>query len=706
MAATAIIAPGSYDTAVLATGNLASYWKLNDTTSTAIDSADSDNGTYHGTYTQSQTPPSGDMSKGTLFDGTTGYVLAGLPFNSTASISLECWFKTTNAAGSNQTIIYNGQLANNGYGLVLNGNNNTNGHIQYLKGGIGFTDTGIVIADTNWHHVVYTLDSGHVPRVYIDGVLGFTGSAGTPLTPTVGLGVGQGADVFAGYFFSGTLAAGAAYSTPLSAATVLAHYQAGSASTSVDFGAWHSLDGQDVNGGNGILFSWWMNVLAWDVAYQQFWQHFVTGTSGWYFRRDSSNDGIQFVWTNTGGTADLASTGVSFAGQGWQHCAALCFGGVSLLYVSGGAASSQGGGPPTSSFATNTAHLLANVSPNIQLAELAIYTANNTFSGSSNSLRDYWIGLVGLLSKGFSPVQMPLPLGTGDPGIKLLTYQPLIGAVAEPDCSDPTISGAGAAPWGPAYPPPRLFGRIGPDFDEGPLFLTSSLSSSSSSGQSSSSVFVPSSPSSPAPSSPSSPVASSPGVSSPGASSPKTSSASSLGPSSPSPQVSSPSAGTSPTSSPGPFASSPSSPFSSRSPSAGPSAISSPSAFGSPSSPKASSASPGASSPAASSPGASSPGASSPRASSLSPGVSSPAASSPAASPGVSSPAASSPQPGSSPQPSPSPSPQPSPSPSPSPQASSPAPQPSGSAQPGTGNRWIIGGGFGGPGAKVQIIGG
>lgn len=210
-----------YSSVVLATSGLKNYWRLNDSSgTTAADSGPGANPqTYSGGFTLNQSPLSDGAGDSVVFNGSTGLSsTASSSFTTCANSSMEAWFRTDNFATSNQSIIWNGS-GGDGVGLYVSGNSSTNGSLQLLAGGIAWQSTGILITDSNIHHVVVTFDGSKIPRVYLDGGLVFTGSAMTISNPT-------GAFTST-LLFNGAISDAALYNVQLSAATILQHYQAG-----------------------------------------------------------------------------------------------------------------------------------------------------------------------------------------------------------------------------------------------------------------------------------------------------------------------------------------------------------------------------------------------------------------------------------------------------------------------------------------------
>jgi hypothetical protein len=212
------------------------YWRLDDTTTTAVDSSGSgDPGTYTGGYTQSQPGllPS-DPDKATTFDGTSGYVDCGNPsaFQLTTG-SVEGWFKLASPppSGQLQAVI----VKQYGFGIFVNPNGyidafDWTGFAFFNSGGGGYGTNGPNLNDGNAHHVVLTFRSGVANGcvMYVDG------AAVTTLGDTTLTVSDQSHDLMVGWggtgttqFFDGVLDEAAIYNYVLTPTQVLAHYSAG-----------------------------------------------------------------------------------------------------------------------------------------------------------------------------------------------------------------------------------------------------------------------------------------------------------------------------------------------------------------------------------------------------------------------------------------------------------------------------------------------
>jgi len=190
-------------------------------------------------------PPSYTNLYSINFDGTDDFV--NIPQNGTNLPSgadprtLSCWVKRASsgnaAAGSESIVQYGHENTNQQFALVL-WTESTN---LYFAGWSNDLDTGIDIADTNWHHLVVTFD-GTTIIVYKDGGTAASGeqdssTAGdlnnwTNLNTTLnddngGFAIGRRGTGYGGAYFSGRVDDVAIWDAVLSAADVAAIYNSG-----------------------------------------------------------------------------------------------------------------------------------------------------------------------------------------------------------------------------------------------------------------------------------------------------------------------------------------------------------------------------------------------------------------------------------------------------------------------------------------------
>ncbi len=233
----------SYASIILAEPSIVSFWQFNETTSIhsatplVLDSADSNPGANgNGGISINQT---GNGVLGPCFTfptpGGTAFISvsnnANLGF--TNAFSLEAWVKTSSATQQGIISKYKNSSPFNGYELRIL---STSGFLDGYVGAGANVTSATNVADGNWHHVVMTTTSGGLVILYVDGSSVF--SASRSPSPSCTDTMVFGADSFAlGQPFNGSMMDLAIYGADLSAARVLAHYQAGTRLPSVASGA-------------------------------------------------------------------------------------------------------------------------------------------------------------------------------------------------------------------------------------------------------------------------------------------------------------------------------------------------------------------------------------------------------------------------------------------------------------------------------------
>jgi hypothetical protein len=210
----------TYATAVLA-DSPDLYWKLGDASGNPVDS--SGNGrdaTSTSSITYQQTGPMTGSFAVSLASG--GQVLrSSVPNSATNNVSIETWFKLTSHASDQRKIVYSGNSASNGYGLLSR--NGGSKFIEYLCGGaaLGGNSNG-VISTSVFKHLVLVRRSG-AWEYWIDGAKdSATPGSTAPVTPSGNFGIGE-TDLV------GLWSNVAIYSTALSQARIEAHFAAASA---------------------------------------------------------------------------------------------------------------------------------------------------------------------------------------------------------------------------------------------------------------------------------------------------------------------------------------------------------------------------------------------------------------------------------------------------------------------------------------------
>lgn len=232
----------SYSSTVLATSGLVSYWRLGESVGpSAADSFGANTGTYVNTPTLAQTGAlAGDSDTAVLFASASTQAVTvthNATLNLADTFTLEAWIKRTATQGTDQGIVSKGFGA---YYLRINSDNKVHLLRSQVADMVGST---ITITDTTtWHHLVAT-KSGATMNLYIDSVdvTGATSNS-TCADNTATLAIASDNQSSTTYnpinYADLYIDEVAVYSTALSAATVLAHYTAGSTTAASPDGAY------------------------------------------------------------------------------------------------------------------------------------------------------------------------------------------------------------------------------------------------------------------------------------------------------------------------------------------------------------------------------------------------------------------------------------------------------------------------------------
>lgn len=221
----------TYEQVVLADAPIA-YWRLGEAAGpNAADSTGHGHvGTYTGALTFSQPGALANepAAKAVSFAGPNNYVT--VPDDPALAVgngpvSVELWIKATNAESGN-TFLCKGITS---YAFVVSSDPPVGGfqQIWWCRADLTpvFMATSIGVTDGNWHHLVGTRDAAGTVHVYVDGV-------NRDGAPTAGVLADNATAFLIGSFtslsgaFGGTLQEVALYNYELSAAKVLAHYNA------------------------------------------------------------------------------------------------------------------------------------------------------------------------------------------------------------------------------------------------------------------------------------------------------------------------------------------------------------------------------------------------------------------------------------------------------------------------------------------------
>jgi hypothetical protein len=200
-----------------------SYWRLGEPSGTeAADVKAANNGTYKGTPTLGAAGLLlADPSTAATLNGTTQYV--SVPDSASLDLgdvfTYEAWIKRS-GTGKTDCIIDKGA---NAAVFRFDGED----HLLLRRNSVGdIAKSTTKITDTNAHHLVAT-KNGATAKIYIDGV-DVTGAVTNQTCTNTAIALGIGAsDAGTEDFFRGTIDEAAVYGTALSAARVLAHYEAG-----------------------------------------------------------------------------------------------------------------------------------------------------------------------------------------------------------------------------------------------------------------------------------------------------------------------------------------------------------------------------------------------------------------------------------------------------------------------------------------------
>jgi predicted alpha-1,2-mannosidase len=226
--------PGSYAAAVVSENPLA-YWPLNETNGpVAWDWVGGNNGTYVGGVTLAQPGVSlaGFVlpSYAATFDGASGYVdIPQGPLNLTNAVTVMAWVKVP-AISHFSGIIGHG---NSSWRLTVSGSGTPGG----CDGDNGDATGSASIVGSSWHMVAYTY--GGVPNIanngllYVDGVQVAADTVPALVGSTYDVWIGGSPDYGTARLLSGSIAHAAVFAQALSAAQVLALYQAGSSAPPV-----------------------------------------------------------------------------------------------------------------------------------------------------------------------------------------------------------------------------------------------------------------------------------------------------------------------------------------------------------------------------------------------------------------------------------------------------------------------------------------
>lgn len=223
--ATAYGFASTYETIIL-TDSPTFVLPLDEASGTVTDIVGSKTATLYGSPTYGVTGPvTGHTAMG--FDGVDDYLTvadhADLDLGN-GPLSVELWMKCTGSLNWTSNLIAKGTQAP---AILRTG---TTGILSFysLAWDAGTVSTVGITDTTDWHHVVGTKDSSNNWKVYVDGTDVSSGAYTTTTTNTA-TDLYIGASSYPNNYFTGGIAYVALYKSVLSAARVLAHYDARSA---------------------------------------------------------------------------------------------------------------------------------------------------------------------------------------------------------------------------------------------------------------------------------------------------------------------------------------------------------------------------------------------------------------------------------------------------------------------------------------------
>ncbi len=222
----------SYASIILAEPSIVSYWQFNESgnihsgTPLVLDSADSNPGANGNGGISIQQTGNGVIGPCFTFSGGTAFITvsdnANLGF--TNKFSLEAWIKTSSSAAQDFIAKEKSGAPFNGYTFRIL---STSGFLAVYVGDASTNvSSSTNVADGNWHHVVATVTTGGLVTLYVDGASVFSATRTPSPSCTTTMVLGSNA-AGSGSSFIGSMMNLAIYNDTLSAARVLAHYQAG-----------------------------------------------------------------------------------------------------------------------------------------------------------------------------------------------------------------------------------------------------------------------------------------------------------------------------------------------------------------------------------------------------------------------------------------------------------------------------------------------
>jgi hypothetical protein len=230
-----------YFSTIMGTGGLLGYWRLGEalSTSAVADSKGTNNGSYLNAPTVGVAGAiAGDANTATQFDGVNDY--ATVTRQISGDFSIEFWFKSTQGIGTAASWRSGAGLVDatqggfptspQDFGVSLR----SDGFIVAGVGGtfFGAPDKSITSSlggydDGAWHHVIFTrAQSSGTISLYVDGVASVSATGANTVALTGAANINFGRIQSGTNYFLGSLDEVSIYTSVLSGATALAHYNA------------------------------------------------------------------------------------------------------------------------------------------------------------------------------------------------------------------------------------------------------------------------------------------------------------------------------------------------------------------------------------------------------------------------------------------------------------------------------------------------
>ncbi len=222
-------AANTYNSQVLGTSGLVSYWRLDESSGTvATDSKDGNTGTYSGATLGSSGAINGDTDTAASFTSGGVSVANSASLSPTADLTLEVWARPTTVDTNSHTIM--GKATDTVHRQYRLGMSSGKWRGSVYFGGTSYSvdATTLPVAGT-WQHISLVRASSTL-TIYVNGVSSGTRTGLPTGSPDSGTGLfmlGRLNDPGDPQYFNGHLDEAAIYNVALSATTLKAHYDLG-----------------------------------------------------------------------------------------------------------------------------------------------------------------------------------------------------------------------------------------------------------------------------------------------------------------------------------------------------------------------------------------------------------------------------------------------------------------------------------------------